>query len=277
VTIPALVYRTPTQLQDPREIYERQRESGGDVRSDFVRDGDQLYSWLPPAGTALASAVSGTTSTVSTADLASSSKPARQRLLVQLLNVALRQDVCADCDWHNGRKLVYFRATSGLTPRKIRGASGRERLVFNPKYKKNAPTEISYCQHAALEWQFLQADGRWLCALTPTYHYTWDGYRDSRYASDLLSGIKRLDRNLAVYHQTRMWAFYLGGRNGAPGTQEAILEYGSLVTCAADRGIDDAAWRAGPGTPTTESTASGHHDHGNGVPDDEPGLAEVSA
>jgi hypothetical protein len=31
---------------------------------------------------------------------------------------------------------------------------------------------------AALEWQFLCAEGQWLCALTPTYHYTRDGHRD---------------------------------------------------------------------------------------------------
>jgi len=73
---------------------------------------------------------------------------------VQLLNFALRQDVAVDCDWHGGRKVVYFRAIPGLSPRSIRGASGRTRLVFNPKYKKKAPDEISYCQHAALEWQF---------------------------------------------------------------------------------------------------------------------------
>ena len=127
--------------------------------------------------------MSGTSIKVSTAHLAASRKAAEQRLLVHLLNVALRQDVTADCDWHNGRKFVYFRATADLAPRRIRGGSGRQRLVFNPKYKDSAPTEIRYCQHAALEWQFLLADGQWLCALTPTYHYTRDGYRESRYAS----------------------------------------------------------------------------------------------
>ena len=124
--------------------------------------------------------MSGTTDQGRTADLAASGEArASSACSCSLLNVALRQDVTADCDWHNGRKFVYFRATADLTPRKIRSASGRQRLVFNPKYKKNAPDEISYCQHAALEWQFLQADGQWLCALTPTYHYTRDGYRDS--------------------------------------------------------------------------------------------------
>ena len=191
----------------------------------------------------------------------------------------MRQDVTADCEWHNGRRLVYFRATADLTPRRIRSASGRQRLVFNPKYKENAPTELRYCQHATLEWQFLHADGQWLCALTPTYHYTRDGHRDSRYASELLSGMKRLDRNLAIYHQARMWASYLHSRNGTPGTPDAILEYGTLVTCLTDRGIDDAAWRAEPGTPA-DGTGTGtgtdvDHDHPGDDSGDEPSFAEV--
>jgi hypothetical protein len=278
VAIPGLVYRTPTQLQDPREIYERQREAGDAVRHDFVRDSGQLYTWLPPRDTALATAVSGTSIKVSTAHLAASRKVAEQRLLVQLLNVALRQDVTADCDWHNGRKFVYFRATAGLAPRKIRGGSGRQRLVFNPKYKDSAPTEIRYCQHAALEWQFLLADGQWLCALTPTYHYTRDGYHESRYASELLSGIKRLERNAAVYHKTRMWAAYLRSRNGEPGTRQAILEYGFLLTYTADRGIDDAAWLAGPAGPPGETgTDDLDLDDQDDDPADDPALSEVGA
>jgi hypothetical protein len=58
--------------------------------------------------------------------------------------------------------------------------------MLNPKYKKNAPAEISCCQHAALEWQFVLADGQWLCALVPTRRYTHDGYRESRFVSEPL-------------------------------------------------------------------------------------------
>jgi hypothetical protein len=83
VAILDMVYRTPTQIQDPREIYERQREAGDDaVRHDFVREGGQLYTWLPPQDTGLASAVSGTPVKVRTAHLAASWKAPEQRLLV---------------------------------------------------------------------------------------------------------------------------------------------------------------------------------------------------
>ncbi|HEX5402366.1 MAG TPA: hypothetical protein VFX16_08705, partial [Pseudonocardiaceae bacterium] len=172
---------------------------------------------------------------------------------VQLLNYALQRDVNTDCAWHGGRKIVYFRATPDLKPRHIRGASGRQRLVFHPKLKKNKPDQVGYYKHAALEWQFLPLDGQWYCALTPTFHYTRDGYRDSLFLSEHLAGIKRLDRNPAVHGQTRMWATYLHGEDGVLDPHETILSYGDLVTYTADRAINDAAWQADPRNADTDT------------------------
>jgi hypothetical protein len=274
ITIPDLLFSTPTPLRRAREVYEWQREAGGEVRDDFLLRDGRLYSWLPPQEIALASSVTGATDAIDTAEWATSAEPTKLRTLVNLLNNALRQDVMADCDWHPGRKAVYFRATEALTPRKIRSASGRQRLVFNPKPKKSAPDEISYCQHAALEWQFLQVDGQWLCALTPTYHYTRDGHRDSLYLSELLTGIKRRERNPAVYHLTRMWAAYLHGDDGVVDLRETILGYGDLMTLTADRAINDAAWLADPrAAPDSDLDRDTEDDR----PGDELRLFEVEA
>ena len=128
---------------------------------------------------------------------------------------------------------------------------------------------------------YVQADGHWLCALTPTYHYTRDGYRDSVFLSELPSGIKRLDRNPAVYQQTRMWAMYLHGEDGVLDPRETVLSYGDLLTVAADRGFDDAAWLADPG-PAEEQAASDvdDDDQDSAEADDDDGelrLFEVEA
>jgi hypothetical protein len=279
VAVPQLLYFASTGMRHPKEVFEQQRAVSDEVRGDFVLRDGRLYTWLPPQETALAAVVTGATDVISTQDWATSSEPADQRALVQLFNFAVRQDVATDCDWHPGRKIVFFRATDDLTPRRIRGATGRRRLVFNPKAKKTAPDEISYCQHAALEWQFLYADGQWFCALTPTYHYTRDGYRDSLYLSELLSGIKRLDRNPGVYHQTRMWAAYLHGEDGVLDPRETILDYGDLMTCIADRGIDDAAWLADPrkAGAGSEDGDDGDVDQDDEDAGDEPRLFEVEA
>lgn len=246
VTIPGPIYAATTRYTDPKKIITRQRRNSADpdVRHDFILRGGSLYTWLPPEETALRYAVHGRTDALDSSEWASD--PVRQRWLVQLLNEALRRDVASDCAWHNGRKIVYFRATPDLKLRRIRSGSGRARLVFHPKFSKQEPDKVSYYKHAALSWKFLTFDSQWFCALTPTHHYTRDGLRDSLFTSEYLTGIKQLDRNPAVYGQTRMWAAYLHGDDGVLDPRETTLVYGDLVTHTANRAIDDAAWLADP-------------------------------
>jgi len=275
-TLPKLIFSAPVTHTDPREVMTRQRASTDvDVRHDFILRGGKLYTWLPAEETALRCVISGPTDPIEIDDW--TSDPTRQRWLVQLLNYALQRDVAADCAWHNGRKIVYFRATRDMKARSIRSASGRTRLVFNPKFKKKAPDQLSYCQHAALEWQFRLLDGEWFCALSPTYHYTRDGARDSLFLSQSLTGIKRLERNLAVYGQTRMWATYLHGDDGVLNPRETILDFDDLVTLTADRAINDAAWLADPRTPETVETADESFEPEVAERDDEPALFEVES
>jgi hypothetical protein len=76
-----------------------------------------------------------------------------------------------------------------------------------------------------------------------------------------------------------MWAAFLRRQNEAPGPQQALLEYGTLVTCVSDRGIDDAAWLAEPGTTTGEEETAEDLDHDghDDEPADDHGLSEVGA
>ncbi|MFI9412856.1 DUF4365 domain-containing protein [Nocardia gamkensis] len=245
VAMPDLLYAAPTGYTDPREIINRQREiQSADVRYDFILRGGQVFSWLPVEETALRHVVNGPTDAIEAAEW--TADPVRQRWLVQLLNYALQRDVHVDCAWHGGRKIVYFRPTPDLKSRQLRSATGRTRLVFYPRFKKNQLDQVSHYKHAALEWKFLPLDGQWYCALTPTYHYTRDGYRDSMFLSEQLAGIKRLDKNLAVLGATRMWATYLHGEEGVLDPRETILEYGELLDFTADRAIDDNTWLADP-------------------------------
>ncbi len=280
VAIPDVIYSAPTEHRQNRDVIAAQRASGMVVRHDFILRDGRLYCWLPPEATALASAVSGPTDALGTTDWATSADPARQRALVQLLNFALRQDLIEDCEWHAGRKVLYFRATPDMKPRTVRSVSERNVLVFNPKYRKDEPKRLSYCKHAALEWQFLQFDDEWFCALTPTYHYTRDGYRDSLFLSEYLTGIKSLERNPAVYGQTRMWATVLHGQLGVIDPRETLLAYGELATCTADRSINDSAWLFDPRKVMAEpgdDSAEGHEQTEIGAAVGELTLFEVEA
>lgn len=243
VGVPDVLYTARTDLPAERDIYQAQRDTGQSVRLDWILRSGRVCTWLPPEQTALKAAVTGPTDAVPIAEWADAPDPAQRRALVWLLNQALRQDVNADCDWARDRRTIFFRATPDLTERKIISSTGRSRLVFNPKKKKDG-SGLSYCQHAALAWQFIPADGQWLCELLPTWHYTRDGYRESAYADEYLSGIKRMERNAAVLGATRMWAAYLHGEDSLISERDTLLDYGKLLTFTVDRGVDDAAWSA---------------------------------
>ena len=123
VTIPALLYGAPCEYSDPRDVLARQRtDDMSDVRRDFILRGGQIYTWLPPEETALRDVVSGRTDPISTQEW--TADPDRQRWLVHLLNLALQRDVAPDCEWHNGRRIVYFRATKDLKPAASAASTG---------------------------------------------------------------------------------------------------------------------------------------------------------
>jgi hypothetical protein len=271
IDVPELIYSATTDLRYSREVIAHQAETAGDARHDFILRDGKLYTFRPPESTSLTTVVTGPTDVVATDEWTDGGDPVWERALAQLLNFTHRQDVRADCNWHGGRKILYFRAIDDLSPRSIRSSTGRTRLVFNPKYKRVAPDEISYCQHAALEWQFIAIDGAWYCTLTPTYHYTRDGHRDSLFQSELLAGIKRRDRNPAVYGQTRMWASYLRDDEDVLDPRDTVLGYGALLTFEADRGIDDTAWLADPRKTADADLDMAETD----ATQDEPTLFEV--
>jgi hypothetical protein len=79
--------------------------------------------------------------------------------------------------------------------------------------------------------------------IVPTYHYTYDGFRESHYAAEYLRKIKQRERNQAVCNQVRMWARYLRGEETLLRRDLDLLGFGSLLSFEVDAGIDDEAWR----------------------------------
>jgi hypothetical protein len=100
---------------------------------------------------------------------------------------------------------------------------------------------MSFYRHSAFGGRFVRYGSIWYLQITPTYHFTRDGERLSRYAPDLLSGIKRLETNQAVRGQVIMWAHLLTERSLFDmGPQ--FLDFGSLLDFELDVGLDDDAW-----------------------------------
>jgi hypothetical protein len=149
-----------------------------------------------------------------------------------------------DLRWHRERHYLYFKATKDLRPRKIStGPRGPGLTVFSAYQNKRDPWRVAFYRHSGLRRQFLRLDGDWFLELLPTYHYTIDGYYESKFTGDLLSEIKRLERNGAVLRQVRMWANYFHREESLLEESDRRLRFGDLALFDVDRGINDASWR----------------------------------
>ena len=166
------------------------------------------------------------------------------------------QGSCPELRWHNERRHVHFRPSADLKPRKAgKGPGSRGRTVFGPHYAKSDPARVSYYHHAALRTRFRRVGTTWYCQLEPDYCFTTDGYAESRFADNLLAGIKRLDRHPAVFGWTRMWANYLI-RPLDLFSLECPVVFGALETVTVGRGIDDRWW--GPAPVDLAAEEEGH-------------------
>lgn len=242
VDIPSVFWSYKTRLTKPREVYLLQRESGLDIRDDFILTGGRLLTWGPAEDTALARAVQGDPVVEATSELMTGGDDAERRL-VWMLNAALRHDIRTDCAWHRKREMVYFRATADLTTRHVNTSGTNWRAVFKGYPKKSDPSQISFYRHAGLKWQFIYFGGEWVCALSPDYYFSYDGVKESRFTASLLGKIKRMERNPAVRSETRMWGTLLRAEPNLLDQREQLLDFGDLLTFAVEFGIDDAAWR----------------------------------
>jgi hypothetical protein len=198
---------------------------------------------------------SATLETHDTEEWAQTDDPARQRQFVQLLNTCLKDKL-----YRKGVKFsretgyYYFRASQDLSNIEYSYASREHktsRAVFKGYPKKFDRTQISYYRHSAFEGRFVRYGGVWFLQITPAYHFTRDGQRLSRYAPDLLSGIKRLENNQAVHGQVVMWAHILTARSLFD-TGPGFLDFATLQQFDLGVGLDDNAWLKREDTETTE-------------------------
>jgi hypothetical protein len=171
----------------------------------------------------------------------------RRRQFVQLLNGALREKLFPQVRFRGDLECYTFAATPEKRARRVRYASSRGpgRTVFQSYTSKGKDGRtFTHYRHYAFQGQFLRYDDQWFLEITPTYVYTWDGWRLDRFHSDRLSGIKRLERNPAVHHQLLLWVDYLKRGGDLFDLAYPFLAFGDLRAFELGVGIEDAAWQA---------------------------------
>lgn len=170
-----------------------------------------------------------------------------KRQFVKLLNRCLREKTrLLGLEFNKTHKHYHFRPTRELRIRKVSYQSLKKkasREVFKQYVNKNDPTQKTYCRHSAFRGHFLRLGDGWHLKITPTYHFTSDGYSKHKFRDELLQGIKRLDRNPAVLGQLLMWADYLSqSTQNLFSSEYPFLRFGQLVTVESNISLPDDVW-----------------------------------
>jgi len=244
--LPAKYYLAVTEYRTRAELFAALREISATVHGEWILGNKMLTSFHDLSGRPWSQVCErGTMEALDTSEWAATDDPVRQKQFVQLLNACLRSLL-----YRKGVKFsrdnwcYYFRAPRDLSEREFAYQSrehNTSRLVFRGYPKKSDQSQMSYYRHSAFGGRFVRYGSTWYLQITPTYHFTRDGERVSRYAPDLLSGIKRLETNQAVHGQVVMWAQLLKDRSlfdAGP----SFIEFSSLVQFQLEAGFDDESW-----------------------------------
>jgi hypothetical protein len=188
----------------------------------------------------------GTVEQFDASEWAESDDPVRQAEFAELLYACLSQKAGRELRFDRREKLFIAKATANLQPRRLRAAGRRRngRLIFRSYESKKTPGQIGFCKHWAFNAQFQRYDGEWFLEINPTYHFSIDGHRPSRYGGDYLSNAKRLENNDAVRGQVQMWARYLRGGDDLLSERYDHLVFGDLATFELPVGVDEVQWLA---------------------------------
>lgn len=190
----------------------------------------------------------GTLDSFDTSEWADTEDEDQKRDFVRLLNLCLKERAwLLGLRFNKDYEYYYFRATKSLKTLKVSYQSIQRQVsreVFKMYTKKSNPNQRAYCRHSAVKGYFLRLGGDWYLEITPTYHFTSNGYDEDRFRAEHLKGIKRLERNPAVIGQLLMWADYLRRptRNLFSMEEYPFLSFGELATETINTSLPDNVW-----------------------------------
>lgn len=240
------LYVASTDLRFPSEVWSVFREMGERVGGEWLLKNKQImsfhnleeYPWREVCDP-------GTLEPFDASEWAFSDDSDKKREFVLLLNKALREKVREDLRFDKKRECYYFKATPDLSQRPFSYQSLTRRstkTVFQGYPNKKYPDRIAYYRHLAFNGKFLRFDDAWYLEISPTYHFTFDGYRPDRWYEQRLKGIKQLERNPHVLAQVLLWADYLGKQPDLFTIPYPFLTFGQLHKFDLETGIEDKLW-----------------------------------
>ena len=110
------------------------------------------------------------------------------------------------------RMFIFLPNDDADNVRKI-GWTGKKkatRNVFERKFNRNQPDKVLSTRHFGFAVSFETIGGDWYVSITPDWFFSHgDDYRRSFYGDNLISGLKRMEKNRSVFDQFRFLCAWL--------------------------------------------------------------------
>jgi hypothetical protein len=221
---------------------------------DWIIRGGQFMSFRDPRDGSLKHIVDGGSVEPFAADeLAFPDDEADERNMIELLRRTFGAQLDGVLAYTRDQRAFYFPAVPGTIERTYPYRSLKQRTSADVVKKYEKDGTLKFVRHHAFEPRFWRLGDQWFLSVTPTFVFTWDGFRPDKFASGRLAGKKQREFNSALVGQFAMWKYLLTGADEDGGTdplfapeagKERILRFSALETLSLPRGVPDDLWRA---------------------------------
>lgn len=272
---PNRLFRAKTKLRYPSQVWEQLNGGSERAKPEWLLHDGYLYAFhdltFPPW---TKFCLDSTIRNLATSDFAYSEDTNQKYVFVRMLGVCLREILGRQgVRFSKDRKHYFFRSTLDFAEKKVGGLA-----VFKGYQSKTTPDRIAYYRHRAAELDFVRFDGQWFLQVTPTYHFTQNGWKLSRYFDERLSGIKQLERqNKTHLRQLRMWEevlrqthlyvapekpkqrslFEEDAATSPPPIPYTLLSFDPLAEFDVDWNVPESAWLPQPADDSDADEAQG--------------------
>ncbi len=240
-------------------------------RFDWVIKGRTFWSFHDPRNECTRKIVDqDQVEAISTSDIALHEDLDEQYNFSFLLKQLLRHQFRDDLDWDKGSKIFYFRAQAENTSRTFRYMATKNRTeteVVNASEDKKETGKIAFVRHHAFAPRFELILDQWFLIISPTYHFTTNGFVSHSYPAALLSGKKRMDNNASLRGQVIMWHRFLSGEKASSGdlfesgdNEPNFLAFSPPPTVALPTTVPEKAWN----TPKPTVVDEENQEHSQG-------------
>lgn len=115
--------------------------------------------------------------------------------------------------WLRKERMFRFRPPKLIRSRKVSWKNKKKatRTVVAEVWNKDR-TQITHFRQLSFKVQSFLSESTWFLAVTPTWSYTYDGYRTHKFESDLITDKKKLESNNAVYQHFMFISYCLSNK-----------------------------------------------------------------